>query len=309
MIKHVKYEHIDKQKWDDCISQSFNGMIYAYSWYLDIVCEKWEALIEDDYESVFPLTVGKKYGFNYLYQPFFAQQLGVFSKNEPDSDIVERFLSEIPTKYQFVEINLNTNNKVSPTNKIEQSQIIKTNLTLELNLIETYDDHFKRFSDNAKRNIKRANKNNLKIVEKIEPKEIIKLFRENKGRELADLKDRQYAVLDQLIRLCVFKGKGQVWGVCTKENNLCAGAFFVDSNDKTIFLFSGANSEAKSNGAMSFLMDRFIKENSGKNLILDFEGSKDPGLSRFYRSFGSKESVYLQIRKNNLPWYVKWLKN
>lgn len=304
MIRHIKYKNIDKQKWDDCISQSFNGIIYAYSWYLDVVCRKWEALIEDDYESVFPLTVGRKYGFNYLYQPFFTQQLGVFSKDELSSDAVERFLSAIPFKYKFIEINLNTHNKVSST-----KHIMKTNLTLELNLIKTYDDHYINYSNNAKRNIKRAIENNLKIVKKIKPEKIIELFRENKGREFADLKDKQYAMLDQLIQLCVHKGKGQVWGAYSRENKLCAGAFFIESNDKVIFLFSGANIDARSNGAMSFLIDQFIKENSEKSLVLDFEGSNDPGLSRFYRSFGSKESVYLKVRKNDLPWFVKWWKN
>lgn len=291
------------QKWDDCISRSFNGMIYAYSWYLNVVCRKWEALIEDDYESVFPLTAGRKYGFDYLYQPFFAQQLGVFSKNEPDNDLVERFLSVIPSKYRFIEINLNTHNKVSSVN-----HSMKTSLTLELILIKAYEDHYKNYSNNAKRNIKRAIENNLKVVKKIEPEKIIELFRKNKGREFADLKGRQYAMLDQLMHIIIQKGKGQVWGVYTIENNLCAGAFFIESNEKVIFLFSGVNSEAKSNGAMSFLIDQFIKENSEKSLVLDFEGSSDPGLSRFYRSFGSKESVYLQIRKNDLPCFVKWLK-
>ncbi|MCK4361546.1 MAG: hypothetical protein KAV70_07350, partial [Bacteroidales bacterium] len=81
MIKHLTYQQINKSKWDECIKKSFNGIIYGYSWYLDIVCKHWEALVENDYERVFPLTTGKKFGINYLYQPFFTQQLGVFSKN------------------------------------------------------------------------------------------------------------------------------------------------------------------------------------------------------------------------------------
>ncbi len=28
MIKYLKYGHIDKAKWDDCINRSFNGMIF-----------------------------------------------------------------------------------------------------------------------------------------------------------------------------------------------------------------------------------------------------------------------------------------
>ncbi len=68
MIKHLKYEHIDKERWDDCIDQSFNGVIYAYSWFLDVVCEEWEALVEGDYERVFPINFRKKYG-NQHYLP------------------------------------------------------------------------------------------------------------------------------------------------------------------------------------------------------------------------------------------------
>ena len=46
---------IDKKHWDDCISKSFNGNVYAWSWYLDIVHPKWEALVENDYERVMAL--------------------------------------------------------------------------------------------------------------------------------------------------------------------------------------------------------------------------------------------------------------
>ena len=44
------------------------------------------------------------------------------------------------------------------------------------------------------------------------------------------------------------------------------------------------------------------------NIIFDFEGSNLPGVARLYKGFGSKENVYLQIRKNNLPKLVRWLK-
>ena len=67
MIKYLKYEHIDKEKWDECIEQSFNGVIYAYSWFLDVVCEEWEALVEGDYERVFPINFRKKAGVNIIF--------------------------------------------------------------------------------------------------------------------------------------------------------------------------------------------------------------------------------------------------
>jgi hypothetical protein len=41
---------------------------------------------------------------------------------------------------------------------------------------------------------------------------------------------------------------------------------------------------------------------------LSFEGAVNPSLARFYRGFGAREVVYLQIRKNRLPLLFRWLK-
>ena len=106
-IRLVQNKDLDKTAWDNCIGQAVNGNIYAFSWYLDIVCDEWDALVSDNYETVFPLTFRKKFGIWYLYQPFFTQQLGIFSIRHITPQIVEEFLAAIPAKYKFAEINLN----------------------------------------------------------------------------------------------------------------------------------------------------------------------------------------------------------
>ena len=70
MIRYLTHNQIDTRRWDECIAQSPNGLVYAWSWYLDVVHPSWEALVEDDYETVMPLTGNKKFGVNYLFQPF-----------------------------------------------------------------------------------------------------------------------------------------------------------------------------------------------------------------------------------------------
>src|SRR3972149_10763281 len=102
MIHYLKHNEIDKQKWDNCIDTCVNNIIYAYSWYLDIVCPDWNALVKNDYEYIMPLTAGKKYGIEYLYPPYFAQQLGVFSKEKISQEFVEEFLNSIPSDYKFM---------------------------------------------------------------------------------------------------------------------------------------------------------------------------------------------------------------
>ena len=67
MIRYLKNHEINTEKWDECIMNAFNGIVYAYSWYLDIVHETWDALIEGDYERVMPLPVSEKCGVSYIF--------------------------------------------------------------------------------------------------------------------------------------------------------------------------------------------------------------------------------------------------
>jgi hypothetical protein len=302
-LQYILNKDIDYAKWDECIRRSYNGNIYAYSWYLDIVCAGWNALIDEDYKSVMPLTWRKKYGLLYLYQPAFTQQLGVFSKQPLTSNDVQAFLSAIPSKYKLIEINLNKYNSIQ-----EGEFKLKKQLTHELDLISVYTTLRTFYSVNTLRNITKAHKLALSVNYKADPNEVIKLFRKNRGKEIGQLKSKEYRMLKQLIEFCISRGFGASWGVNTEKGELCAGAFFVQSNNKVIFLFSATNAVSKKNGAMPFLIDHFIQQNAQRNLTFDFEGSNDKNLARFYKSFGSKECEYLHIKRNNLPFPLKLLK-
>lgn len=303
MMRHLRHHEIDKERWDDAIKKAFNGIIYAYSWYLDIVSPGWEALASEDYKKVMPLTGGKKMGIRYLFTPFFVQQLGVFSSTKLSADDVREFLKAIPREYKYWEINLNTFNNVSGDG-IE----FKPNLNHELDLIQDISAIRKEYSDNTKRNIKKADLQNLTVTKEPSREEIISLFRNNRGKDVHVLQEAHYDILRKLLQALDARGRLHPRGVINERGELIAGAFFADANGKVIFLFSGNSEEGKAKGAMFLLIDCFIAENSHKNLVLDFEGSNDPNLARFYRGFGAKECVYLQARMNNLPWIIRWYK-
>ena len=302
MIGYLKHNEIDKKKWDHAIDQSLNDLIYGYSWYLDIVSPNWSALVEDDYSSFMPLTGNKKYGVDYLFPPYFAQQLGVFSKEKISKNKVEEFLNAIPPNYKFIEVNLNTQNTFDVS-----GFKTKKNTNIELALDSPYEALQKKFADDNKRNIKKASKHDIKLQKGIAPSDLISIFRKNIGKKINNLTDKNYKVLLNLINTCVSKGYAEVWGAFS-EGKLCAGVVWLIKNNRAIFLFSATDQQAKKTGAMFFLIDKFINEHAGENMILDFEGSNLPGLARFYKGFGSEEYVYLQVRKNNLPKLVRWLK-
>jgi len=302
MIKYLEHDAVDKNKWDEAIDASPIGMVYAKSWYLDIVSPGWQGLIEDNYKSVFPLTWRKKFGIRYLYQPFFTQQLGLFSDTIVDASFVQKFLAAIPDKFRFIEIQLNHGNNIS------SSGFTSSNfLTHHLPLGSSYEEIQNKYSENLKRNLKRAKQNNLSITSDFSTNDLITLFRNNRGRDVETLKQKDYDTFERLVDASHSRGLINKFGV-KLDNHLEAGAIFIRSNHEYIFLFSATGERAKESGSMTYIIDHFIRSRSGEKKVLDFEGSRDPGLARFYKSFGSDEVVYLQIRKNNLPLPLRWLK-
>ncbi len=305
MIRYTRHNEIDKERWDNLIAHSPQGVVYAFSWFLDIVSPGWEALIEDDYSAAFPLTYRKKLGINYLFQPFFNQQLGLFSREETITENkLKEFLSAIPGKFKLVEIQINYLNTINDANDFSTSQ----KLTHHLSLSDSYENISRNYSENLSRNLKKAKSSGVEILVDIQPEKIVNLFRENRGAGISTLKDRDYENFLRLTATAVQKGLLYSVGVNNSSGKIIAGAVFIKSPHSYIFLFSGTANEARETGAMSALIDSFIRQHSNEKVFLDFEGSMDENLARFYKSFGSKEIVYLQIRKNKLPFLIRWIK-
>lgn len=295
-IEYLKYNQLDRSKWDACVLQSINGNVYALSWYLDIVHYGWEALVFGDYEQVMPLTPGKKFGINYLYQPIFTQQLGVFSKLPLSTARVNEFMGSIPQKYKFIEINLNAGNNI-PTLAGKVSYF--TNFELEL--IHPYKQILANYSENTRRNLRKAQQRGLTLTESCTPEQLVELFKNNKGMELNKFAEREYKVLIHLMHTCLYKGHGKVRAVYTPENELCAAAFITMFKNRTVFLFSGLSSRGKELGAMFLLINSFIQDRAETHHVFDFEGSNNPQLARFYASFGSSLIQYPHLQLNRLP--------
>ncbi len=302
-LRHIKQTNIDTRKWDNCISKSINGMVYAYSWYLNIVCPDWEALVYGDYETVMPLTQNQKYGVSYLYQPFFTQQLGIFSYNKIDESLINQFLKAIPKKFKFIEINLNKYNRLENL----KGYTIRENDNYELDLIENYENIFRRYNQNNIRNIRKAINNKVSILKGLMPNDIFELVK-NYGK-IPGMKEVHLNMLRQLIAASIRYKSGYLYGAYNEHNMLVAVGFFVYSNNRACFILSVSSDEGKDLSAMFLLVDEFIKDFSNRNMILDFEGSNIDSIARFYKGFGANQFRYLSIRANNLPFPLKLLKN
>ena len=302
MIRLLKHNEINKRRWDDCINKSFNGNVYALSWYLDIVHPNWNALIENDYERVMPLTNSKKFGLSYMFQPFFVQQLGVFSTSQLSQDDVDNFINAIPQQYLLTQYRLNSYNKVD-----YNSDIIVKHRNVELDLIYDYQYLYNNYNNNTKRNLAKAEAAGLSINNNINPEIIINLFRNNRGKDVKHWKDKEYNRLLELINTAISQECCFTIGINDLDNNTIAGAVFMHSHDRIIFLFSGSDEAHKDKHALTMLLDNVIREFSETQYTLDFEGSDNDGLARFYKGFGGAEVFYPEVKYNNLKGILKFI--
>lgn len=299
-IQYLTNRKIDKVKWDNCISKAGSGLIYAYSFYLDTMAKHWDALVLNDYEAVMPLTWNSKYGINYLYQPFLAAQLGVFG-NSITEELVENFIQEIPTSFRLIEISLNRKNIFgAPTG----FSIHRSNYVLDLN--KPYQTLFNNYRENIRRNIKKAEQLGCIIKKDFDVEEVITLAvqqmkaQNNESTDNINRFRKLYQSLEE-------KKMTATYGI-TLNNELLASCVFFFSHNRAYYILVGNHPNGKTIGASHFLIDAFIRDHAGKEMLLDFEGSDISSLAFFYSSFGAAHEVYPAVKINRLPFYLKWLK-
>ena len=304
MIKFVKHNDVDTEKWDKCIRKSVNCLPYAFSWYLDLVVSQWDALVLNDYEAVFPLPSKSKFNITYSSTPFWVQQLGLFSLTCQSLTRINDFIDAIPDTYRFIDLNMNFNADVSQTS----STIISSNSNFVIQLDKPYSKVKELYSKNLSRNLKKSDSNNLQLFKNDSPNGLIRLFRDDRGKSIKHFSEEDYKRLETIMHVAIHKNCGQIWMAYGEGNRPLAGMFLLFSPRRVIMLFTGNSKEGKELGAMPFLIDSFLKESANTGLVFDFEGSNDLNLARFYKSFGAKNESYQNLKINRLPLLLRFLK-
>ncbi|HYJ37422.1 MAG TPA: hypothetical protein VEV87_02355 [Chitinophagaceae bacterium] len=302
-IRHVSHANIDVQKWDQCINSASNGLIYAYSFYLDRMAKHWDALVLDDYVAVMPLTWNKKAGLYYLFQPAFTPSLGVFG-NRLDGTIVKEFILSIPGKFRLIDINLNAENNLEELNHPFFHSIIRKNYVLPLK--RDYNQLYTNFSENIKRNIKRSVAFGCIVKKDIPINDVVKLAKDQLSN-LTNLKEQDFENFTSLYGELSLRKQACTYGIL-HNNQLLSSAVYFFSNGRAYYILVGNHPNGKTMGTSHYLIDRFIADHAGNDLILDFEGSDISSLAFFYSSFGSTPEYYPALLMNRLPWYVRWRK-
>ena len=214
MIVYLKNGEIDREQWDNCIRNSSVTRPYPYSWYLDIMAPGWEGLIDDEYDSVFPVPSNVRFGIQYSSTPAFVQQLGAFSPDKPSSESIVEFLDYMPEIFKLTDLCVGQKVEHHGYKVFEKSNF-------ELDLSYPYDKLQERFTPDCRKYISQAAKKRYELTENVSPEELADLFVLNKRLNLRRVKSGDYKRLINLMHYCINNGKGRIRGVRATQKKTC----------------------------------------------------------------------------------------
>ena len=301
MIVYHKNNEIDRVQWDNCIKNSPGVKPYAFSWYLDIMAPGWEALVDDEYDSVFPVPGFKRYGIQYITTPIFLQQLGAFSPDKPVSSSLIEFLNYMPDFYRLIDLSVGQKIYLDGYKVTEKANF-------ELDLSDIYENLLAGFTPHCMRNIETSARKRPELISDVTPDEIIDLFIRNKGKEVKGVKTRDYQRLKNLMNFCLKNKKGRIIGVRGTKKRLIFGIFIVETHGNKTLLFVVNTPQSRDKRIGYFVVNELIKDYSSTRTIIDFAGSSIPSIASFMESFGAVSKPYYRIYRNKLFWPVRMMK-
>jgi hypothetical protein len=296
VVRYLKHAEIDFKKWDATILSSEFPFVFAQSFYLNATCPNWDALMINDYESVFPITKKEKFGFKYLPQPPFTSQLGAYGKI--NLEIEQLYYDYILSHFKLIDLELNVSNKI-------QTNFITPINTYTINYAEGY-----KLNQNSKRNASKAvelgfkvelviNENLFSLSQKLINPFLIKEI---------NLSRSTVALLDQLILNGMAQKMLYTFMVVDEKQSIKALAHFLCNSKHALYLKGTNFDKSDHTGSMHLLMKHIISFFENKADFFDFGGGSQPGLANFYKGFGAKPMKYGFLQVNNLPLLIKKIK-
>jgi len=285
MINYRKRNEINEMRWNALVEQHPTGLPYAYTWYLDIVCPDWSAFVYGDYEAVMPLPIAQKFVVNYVYQPNYCQQLGVFALSD-DVQVFDAFYTALRKKFWFFHVQ---QNPIFPSNKDLFGFKEKTNLTLSLQ--PSYAEIQQQYSESTKRNVNRGKKLSLIYsVDEMSTRRFVEVYSAN---TIGVPKTK----ITELIKTLSAQGMLSLLSVKSEFLEVLAADVVIKTPKRLVHLIPVTTPNGRTQGAMHFLIDQLIQQHAGTDMVLDFEGSSVENIARFYKSFGATEENFFDIRK------------
>lgn len=288
-------------------SSSYTNSIFEEPWWLDATAPgQWDAVeITNNGDAIarLPFVIKRKLGLTLLTQPSLTQTLGPWTKatnGKYHSELSTKMqlyqeLIELLPKHDIFSQNFHTNiTNWLPFYWSGYSQ--STNYSYTIDLKQDADHIFADFSTRARRSIRKAEKV-VEVTESDSIEELLEVNRKTFQRQglTVPYSDRFVYSIDEAtakhanrLILIAKDASGKVHG----------GSYYVGDTRRMYLLINGGDPALRNSGAGTLLVWEAIQRLKGNTEIFDFEGSMIPGVEKFYRGFGAKQTPYFNIKRS-----------
>jgi hypothetical protein len=228
----------------------------------------------------------------------------VYCENKKEYERVSgKFLEVMSEGYKYIDLCLAPGlNKILNDVKFTEQKLQLLDISVSHETIQ------KKYSDNLKRNIKKAIKENIALEFGFSVEAHVKDFKKENSKKIKAFKAKEYSNMALLLAELVKRNKAFIVAAKTQTGMVCASASFINCGNRLVYFKSSANEQGKQNGAIHFLMDEVIKKYVGQFELFDFYGSNVASVARFNQGFHTNDYIYYRVKKNKLPLLLKLIK-
>ena len=289
MVKFIRQQELDEDAWNQCVKKHGQGRPFLFTWYLDTVCERWNALVYEDYEWIMPLPSYKPFGVEYCVTPpwvYAMFPIGPQAHNpEKQAEMCALFREHWPAEIKYTRLpGLQGDSEKGGRQKLFWWQCGPESLALRA------DEHL--LADNE----------DYTLFKNDPPEALIELmFRERTERHPFDRHARER--LKHLMHVGIYKRRGQVWSLYDRSNTLSAGAYMLyDAECITIVTLAGRNEKDRREERR--LLWHILKEAEPYSVRVEWYGSAEGHdlVNALYPDVKLIPEFYL----NRLPWHLNW---
>jgi len=302
----------DYNLWNEFVDASPQGTIFAKSWYLDALNIDYKILAVLKNNSIEAGIVLTKNEINLYSNPMFAKYLGIMyapfegdyynieSKEYKYAQLLAEKLEKINSFDYYFHPNFKNHIPLHWHNFIAQVRY-----TYIIDNKEPLEQIYNNFQNKIiKKNIKYAQKNGVEVKRDVDFEifwDLVNKTYIRQGSKAPFSKDRIKKYIIELKRRGVFES----FGAFESDGRCSCVCGIVYDNRSSYLLFNGIDTDIMTRGANALMIWESIKFFHDICEFYDFEGSMLPGAEPFFRKFGGKRVIYMNICKYNFLNFLK----
>jgi len=304
----------NKEQYRIICSKQGDIPIFLQDWWMDAVSESWDVAIAkngDNLAGVWPYNLEQKIGVSLLRTPkltpyqgpyvCYPKDLKASNRDGYENETIADLLKQLPDAKVW---NIATLPGIKQAGLFKQAGLhISTRQTFLINLKQEEDVLLSNMKESLRRNIKAAD------YTIINDTSLLPMLYEYQKHTLGKKDVPHTHTLNDMQRLMDAGLQHNCNALLAlKEGNEVTALIWNVWDAERSYYFMGAQKPGNDNyKAMPALLWHCIKEAKMRgNSIFDLEGSMDPGVEKFFRSFGANRELYLELKKNDsLLWKLK----